>query len=91
MASITESETRMWSIRSAAGKTQSASALELGFGWCQGPQEEPSRTPLLLSEAMLEEWQALATLPGQAFKKAITRNSQRIRLGGEEVEEESDF
>ena len=53
MALITERETRMGSIRSAAG-TQSASALERGFGWCQGLQGEPLWTPLLLSEAMLE-------------------------------------
>lgn len=28
---------------------------------------------------------------GRHLRRAIPRNSQRIRLGGEEVEEESDF
>ena len=55
MALITESETRMGSIRSAAGKTHAVSALKHGFGWCQGMHEEPSRAPLLWSEVILEE------------------------------------
>lgn len=87
MASITESETRMGSIRSAAGKTQSASALELGFGWCQGQQEEPSRTPTAIVR-VLEGMAALPLSLDRHLRRAITRNSQRIRLGGEEVERE---
>lgn len=80
MALIAESKTRMGSIRSVAGKTQSASDLELGFGWCWGTQGEPNRTPVLLSEAMLEGIARACHPPWapKAFKKG---NHQELTAG----------
>lgn len=58
----------MESIRSAVGKTHSSSAPKHGSGWYQGMHREPSRAPLLSSEAILEEI-GQSGCPWLVFKK----------------------